>query len=60
MCYIEIDAEKFKLNQLGIMKCQIINNNEKGEIIEGDSATIDCTEKKGAFSRFIGWIKNEL
>ena len=34
VCYVEIDAEIFKQNQLGIMKRQIVTNNEKGEIIE--------------------------
>lgn len=59
-CYIEIDADIFKQNQLGIMKRQIVTNNEKGEIIESGSTTINHIEKKGLFDRFIGWVKNEL
>ncbi len=59
-CYIEIDADIFKKNPLGIMKRQIVTNNEKGEIIESGSTTIDHIEKKGLFDRFIGWVKNEL
>lgn len=59
-CYIEIDVEKFKQNQPGIMKRQIVINNENGEIIESGSITIDHIEKKGLFDRFIGWVKKEL
>ncbi|WP_298739903.1 hypothetical protein [uncultured Chitinophaga sp.] len=58
--YIEIDAEKFLQNQPGIMKRQIIANNDKGEVIEGGDKTIRFIEKKGLFHRFLGWIKNEL
>ncbi len=60
MCYIEIDAEKFKQNDLDIMKRQILSRNEQGEIIESGSATINLIEKKGLFDRFIGWVKKEL
>lgn len=60
VCYIEIDADVFKQNQLGIMKRQIVTNNEKGEIIESGSTTINHIEKKGLFDRFIDWVKNEL
>lgn len=59
-CYIDIDVENFKVNQLGIMKRQIVTNNERGEVIESGSSTIDHIEKKGLFDRFIGWVKNEL
>lgn len=59
-CYIEIDAGKFVQNQLGIMKRQIVANNEKGEVIAGGSTTIDYMVKKGLFGRFMGWIKKEL
>jgi hypothetical protein len=59
-CYIEIDAGKFLQNQLGIMKRQILANNENGEVIESGSTTIDYIEKKGLFGRFMGWIKKEL
>ena len=59
-CSIEIDVEKFRQNQLGLMKRQIVLNNEKGEIIESGSTTIDHIEKKGLFERFFGWVKNEL
>ena len=60
LCYIEIDAEKFKQNQLGIMKREIVTSNDKGEIIESGLTTIEHIEKKGLFDRFIGWIKKEL
>ena len=60
MCYIEIDAEKFKQNELDIIKRQIVGTNDQGEIIESGSATIDLIEKKGLFDRFIGWVKKEL
>jgi len=59
-CYIEIDIDKFKQNELGIMKRQILTNNDKGEAIESGSNTIDYIEKTGLFDHFIGWIKNEL
>lgn len=59
-CYIEINIDKFKQNELGIMKRQLLINNDKGEVIESGSSTIDHIEKKGLFDRFIGWVKNEL
>lgn len=59
-CYIEIDADIFKQNQLGIMKRQIVTNNDRGEVIESGLTTIDHIEKKGLFHRFFGWVKNEL
>lgn len=60
LCYIDIDPEIFKQNRLGIMKRQIVTNNERGEVIESGSTTIDHIEKKGLLNRFIGWVKNEL
>jgi len=60
MCYIKIDAENFRQNEMGIMKRQIVISNDKGEIIESGSTTINHIEKKGLFDRFIGWVKNEL
>ena len=59
-CYIEIDIDKFNQNELGIMKRQLLINNDKGEVIESGSNTINHIEKKGLFDRFIGWVKKEL
>jgi hypothetical protein len=59
-CYIEIDIDKFKQNELGLMKRQLLINNDKGKVIESGSNTIEHIEKKGLFDRFFGWVKNEL
>lgn len=60
LCSIELDADKFRTNQLGIMKRQIILDNDYGEIIESGSMTFDYIKENELYQRFIGWIVNEL
>ncbi len=60
LCFIALNADDFKRNELDIKKRQTVLENTKGEIIEGGSATINFIEKKGMFERFLGWIKKEL
>ncbi len=60
LCFISLDADDFKCNELEIMKRQTVLENIDGEIIEGGSATINFIQKKGMFERFLGWIKKEL
>ncbi|HEU4554413.1 MAG TPA: hypothetical protein VFS25_16315 [Chitinophaga sp.] len=60
LCFLSLNADDFKRNELEIMKRQWILNNTTGEIIEGGNATIDYLEKKGLFNRFWKWIKKEL
>jgi hypothetical protein len=60
LCFISLDAEDFKRNDLEIMKRQTVLENIDGEIIEGGSATINFIKRKGMFERFLGWIKKEL
>jgi hypothetical protein len=60
LCIISLNPEKFKRNEMEIVKRQTVLENTHGEIIEGGSATIDFIEKKGLFNRFLGWITKEL
>jgi hypothetical protein len=60
LCFLSLNAEDFKRNELEIMKRQWILNNRTGEIIEGGNATFDYLEKKGLFNRFWRWVKKEL
>ena len=59
--YIPINSEEFKQNKLGLMKREILlrDNGDKA-IVRGGSETIEHIEKKGAFRKFMGWIKKEL
>lgn len=59
-CYISIDTEAFSKNDLSIHKRHLVLSNDKGEIIESGSKTIDYIEKKGLVDRFIYWFKNEI
>jgi hypothetical protein len=59
-CYISIDAGAFSKNELSIHKRQLVLSNDKGEIIESGSKTINFIEKKGLVDRFIYWVKNEI
>lgn len=59
-CYIDLDVEQFKRNELGIAKRQLVIENVDGEVIESGSSTIEYLEKNGLFGRFIAWIKREL
>jgi len=60
LCYIPLDLEMFKQNDLAIAKRQRLLENETGIIMEGGEKTIDLVEKEGLFRRFFGWIKREL
>jgi hypothetical protein len=57
---IPIDIEIFQKNEFEIMKRQIVLSNNKGEIIEGGTPTIEYIDRKGIVDRFIGWVKKEL
>jgi len=59
-CYVPIDVAVFSANELSIHKRQLVLNNDKGEIIESGSDTIDFIEKKGQLDHFIYWVKKEL
>jgi hypothetical protein len=59
-CYIPLDLEMFKQNELAIAKRQRVLENENGMIIEGGEKTIGLIDKKGLFERFFGWIRREL
>lgn len=60
-CYIPIDSNEFKENNMGIMKREILlkDNGDKA-VIRGGSETLEHIERKGAFQKFFGWIKKEL
>jgi hypothetical protein len=60
LCFISLNADDFKRNELKIMKRERVLNNIEGIVIEGSSATIDYIEKKGLFDRFFGWMRKEL
>jgi hypothetical protein len=60
LCFVSLSVDEFNRNELEIVKRQTVLDNAHGEIIEGGSATINFIEKKGLFSRFLGWIKKEL
>jgi hypothetical protein len=59
-CYIPIDAIVFSKNDLSIQKRRLVLSNEKGEIIESGSKTIDAIQKKGLADKFLSWFKNEV
>jgi len=60
LCFVSLNADDFKRNELEIVKRQTVLDNEHGEIIEGGAATINFIDKNGFFNRFLGWIKKEL
>jgi|SRR5688572_3772972 len=60
LCYIPLDLEIFRQNDLAIAKRQRVLENETGIVIEGGEKTIEVVRKEGLFERFLGWIKREL
>ncbi len=59
-CFIPLDKVAFSRNDFSIHKRNLVLSNDKGEVIENGSKTIDAIEKKGLVDRFIYWVKNEL
>jgi hypothetical protein len=60
LCYIRINADDFRRNELEIAKRKTVSENSEGEIVGGGAATFDIIRRKGVFERFLGWIKKEL
>ncbi len=59
--YISIDPNEFKKNKLGIMKRNVLLQDDGNKaIVRGDSETFLYLEKKSLIQKFMGWITKEL